>query len=856
MEQDSQLADVLGRYVHRSGYSLGQLNRLSGVPKRTIANWLDGRIRHPRASGDILRLAAVLHLNAAQTTEVLRSAGYPAISELLAAARPGEEQTLLAPWIATAEVPAAEVQAARPPFQVIADLPYFVGREREMEAIQAVLLNGSQLKVCSLHGMGGVGKTSLAARLAYRLRPHFPDGVLWARLDTSDTMSILSTFAGAYGKDVSPYTDLAGRSQAVRDLLAHKQALIVLDNVQHSEEVKPLLPPTGSCSVLMTTRRHDLSVMRGIRRFHLSEFGNDGREAIALFAYILGELQTQAERETLTQIAELVGHLPLAIAIIASRMAYEPGWLTAEFLQRLQREKGRLNELAYDDQSVRLSFNMNYQVLPAEQRSLFAALAAFEGDDFAPEAAAFLVGLPLESAEDHLRKLFALSLVQQDRPGRYHLHPLLSEYARETLHDKQTAGQMVAYYLDYVEANQKDFEALERESNHIKRALRLAEQQRMEPELVRGVLAFYRFLQVRGLYAEAEKWLLLAYRAAQQQDDLVGQVKILHYLGQIKEKRGEFNRAQEYLQTGLAIGREAGDDPSICAILTNLGVLAAKGGNFIQAESYLREGLTLAHQLGDSEKTSGLLSNLGGVAACLGDYAGAQAYFEQGLTLARKADHDERIISLVANLGVVTDKQGHYNQAEAYYKEGLGLARKIGHRSYIISLVQNLGEIAARKQDYGRAKAFYEEGLALACKIGHSESIGFLLACLGEVFGECGDYQQAEAYLQEGLCLARQIGQYMHTSIMLNKLGEIHLRQHNLVQAEAAYSEARAMAEQTGFKEPATIALYGLARVAAAAGEGYAAHQQGQESLLAFQELGHHKAAEVQAWLYTLANVA
>ena len=114
---------------------------------------------------------------------------------------------------------------------------------------------GRQVTMTSLRGMGGVGKTALAARLAYQLREHFSDGVLWARLDTSDTLSVLAAFAAAYGQDVSPHRDVAGRAAAVRGILAGKRVLIVLDNAEESAQIRPLLPPsTGQIGVIIWNR--------------------------------------------------------------------------------------------------------------------------------------------------------------------------------------------------------------------------------------------------------------------------------------------------------------------------------------------------------------------------------------------------------------------------------------------------------------------------------------------------------------------------------------------------------------------------------------------------------------------------
>ena len=135
----TDLADVLSEYVNRSGYTTGQLAKLTAVPKPTIVNWLEGRVKRPRDHVDLLRLAAVLHLTDGEMTQLLDAAGHPPLPELRAQAQQsGDAETLslLLPWAeSTIKTPGKET-----PFQVTADLPYFVGRKPEMAAIQAALL--------------------------------------------------------------------------------------------------------------------------------------------------------------------------------------------------------------------------------------------------------------------------------------------------------------------------------------------------------------------------------------------------------------------------------------------------------------------------------------------------------------------------------------------------------------------------------------------------------------------------------------------------------------------------------------------------------------------------------------------
>ncbi|MEW6406793.1 MAG: NB-ARC domain-containing protein, partial [Chloroflexota bacterium] len=306
------LADLLGQYLQSAHTSVNRLAKLSGIPQRTIANWLNGSIKKPHQWQSLVKVALALHLHAAETDELLHAAGHPSISEVHGKIHSKSDKELLSNFHTSPSL--------SPPFQAIADLPTFVGRISELKNLKHALLDGGRAAICSLRGMGGVGKTSLAAHLAYQLRDQFPDGVLWARLDTSDPLSILGAFAYAYGKDVSQYKDIESRASIVRGLLAEKRVLIVLDNAEASAQVRPLLPPsTGYCAVLITTR-HDLSALDGWVRMTLEPFSTESEEALQLFENYLGLGFVHRHRIALLEIAGLVGNLPLALSIIAGHL--------------------------------------------------------------------------------------------------------------------------------------------------------------------------------------------------------------------------------------------------------------------------------------------------------------------------------------------------------------------------------------------------------------------------------------------------------------------------------------------------------------------------------------------------------
>ncbi|MDA0242295.1 MAG: NB-ARC domain-containing protein [Chloroflexi bacterium] len=420
----ADLEGTLGRYLQSSHYSAGQLAALSGVPKRTIINWLTGRVSKPHQWQAVVQVAAALKLEEMEANQLLGAAGYPPIAQLRGTAAT-QYQPLLAPWPATAA-----------PFQAIPALPYFVGREELIAQLSDSFIAAHPLATYHLYGMGGVGKTSLAAHLAYRLRAYFPDGVLWAQVDATNTLTILSQFAMSYGENVRQYPDVESRATAVRAILAHKRFLMVLDNVENSGQLRPLLPPTTGHAAVLVTSRHQLAALDGLPRFRVNSFAPHSGESLALFRQLLGRKRAEEWEPLLVGVADCLGHLPLALTIAAGQLHGRTTRQAQAYTQRIQQAGHTLDALTDEDRSVRLSLGESYHALPLELRRFMVALGALEAADFSPRAAAIMAKVLPSTAAQYLHLLSQRSLVQPAPEGRYSLHPLLRAFVGEQMEAK------------------------------------------------------------------------------------------------------------------------------------------------------------------------------------------------------------------------------------------------------------------------------------------------------------------------------------------------------------------------------------------------------------------------------------
>lgn len=736
MGSPEYFADVLNRYVERTAYTPGQLATLSNLPKSTIVHWLSGHVDRPRDWQALLRLLTVLHVDEGEASEVLQAAGHPPLGALRHIAATEGEKALLQPWEGETGAP-----SARPPFQAIADIPYFVGRDELLANVKEALRRG---QTCTLQGMAGVGKTALAAKLAYEMRSDFSDGVLWARLDRSPPMAILSTFADAFGIDVARYADVDSRSRVVRNLLAHRRVLIVLEDAADSASAAPLLPPTGSSAVLITTRRRTLHLAQHGPRFAVQPFAAESRSVLQLFAHFLGEERAAEEAKDLARLARHVGHLPLALVIVAARLAYEPGWTARSFLRRLRRQEQPLHTLQAEDKSVRQSFAVSFRAMDEANRSFFAALSVFDQNDFTPQAAAAVTACSQHEAEDSLRLLHSLSLIRAARTGRYQLHPLLAAYAAEMAGDPGASVRMVDHFVALAREHARDDELLQRERENILAALELAWNESRFEAFGRLILSFTPFLLSRGLYTTAEKNL---QRLEGKAPDGQQRAFVLLYLAQVARHRRNFQDAEALLDRADPLVGQ--DRSALCMLHTERGIVAACRGRYRRSFDALQLALPLARDSGDLDLLIPTLKELGATEVARGHYDEAGNYYSEARSLV--ADDDLRYGPTLLRClgGIAIARDGDYAAAQPYYEEGLRLAQAAGNQTDVATLLNNLAAVAWEAGDHGRAVDQLHRALTLARRSGQQSVVSMLLANLGRTDMHDKKWRRAEERLRQ-----------------------------------------------------------------------------------------------------------
>ncbi|GLZ29477.1 SARP family transcriptional regulator [Lentzea sp. NBRC 105346] len=319
------------------------------------------------------------------------------------------------------------------------DMPSFTGRSVELAELDRELNsardNPHALVITSITGTAGVGKTALAVHWAHRARHLFPDGQLYVNLrgfDQSAPMTAgeaLIMFLrelGAPSERIPPDTD--GQSLLYRSMLDGKRMLVVLDNAATMEQVEPLLPGSPGCVVLVTSRNAltGLVALHDASRVPLDSL--TAEESAALLRRVLGEQRTSADPVAAARLAELCGHLPLALRIVAANLAGSRHTSIAEMVDRLS-SADRLTQLRIDGvprANVAAAFELSYLAVRPEAQRLLRLLSIVPGPDITADAASAL-GVP---AADLLAELEAMHLVEQYRRGRFRLHDLVKLYVR------------------------------------------------------------------------------------------------------------------------------------------------------------------------------------------------------------------------------------------------------------------------------------------------------------------------------------------------------------------------------------------------------------------------------------------
>ncbi|SNS73044.1 NB-ARC domain-containing protein [Actinomadura mexicana] len=708
--------------------------------------------------------------------------------DLLDAAQPAGTR------LAAAETRAQTAAQARP-----AQLPVvpadFVGRDRELAELRALCApEGPGPVTVVVHGVAGVGKSALASYAARELAPGYPDGQLFSRLREDEgplqSGSVLARFLRALNVPAADVPDdVPSQAALYRTLLAGRRILVVLDDAASEAQVRPLLPPTQSC-LLLVTSRNPLPALEGATPYRLELLGED--ESVGLLAHIAGKDRVDS-KATGREVVELCGRLPLAIRIAAARLRARTDWTAAHLAERLANTRRRLRELRVGDLDVRAAFELSYRGLGEDAARLFRLLAVRPGPTFSAEFAAALLDCPVPDAEELLERLILDQLIEVlGTPGRYWMHDLIWLFALDLLVERGEVqlpmDAMLPWYLygitqvicalrlpviapsrfdDALVPAVSEAEALawlDGEEENLFGLLNLIDGGNDEVTVETTILIMT-IARRYGMPVEGERALSMGLAAARRTGNHAVQAGLLLVQGEYLVRRRDWEQARERLTEALELVDQGEDSSLAGALHLQLGYVYQGLGRDEDAAREMTAAAELAAIV--DPKAAKILS------ACLmanslldyGQHEAVIALLEPNMQhIDAEGGEDEGLIRLY--LGMAYNRQGRHAEAVSLLKRSLRLCHEHGIRIREPQVLLELG-IAYRDRGWlAKAREAWTEGLSkaetapgprtvagLAHELaeyqywkGNHEAAGELFTRAAEAYGEAGqDCDKARA---------------------------------------------------------------------------------------------------------------
>ncbi len=717
---------------------------------------------------------------------------------------------------APALVPHVE-RASRPVnvrfFNLPTQLASLVGRAQDIAQVCA-LLRRSEVRLLTLVGPGGVGKTRLALAAASELSDEFGDGVVFVSLaPIRDPRLVLSAIAHALRLP-------QGALQDVQHFLGDRHLLLVLDNFEQvasaAPQIEDLLLVCLHVRTLITSRvalriqgEHEFPVLPlTFPAIHtLSQVPADDildrYAAIALFMQraqaVLPQFHLTAENVlTIAAICIRLDGLPLAIELAAARMKLlPPQALLARLSQRLSVLTGGARTLPERQRTLRNTLQWSYDLLSDDEQRLFRRMAIFVGD-CTLEAITAVYGAEREDQTSdvlsHVSSLLDHSLLyqakQEGEEPRLAMLETVREYALDCLDENgETEAIRRAHALYYLTLAEDIAPHARRGGQQLRWLRRLTEEQ----EDLRAALGF-----------------LIEHQEAELAVQLSGA------LWWYWVNRGSFSEGRAFLAASLGLPHAGKRTRARARALCGAGDLAKRQGNYQVAAALLEESVASYRELGEAHGLAEALIHLGLSLAYMQRFSEARSLIEQSIALSRETDDTWLLGFALDSLTRLAWKQGDIETTRALAEQGLQLAPLLGEIRAQISPRKLLATVALVEGDYSRAADLAKDLLAISQEVSDRESEFSALLTLGTAALRQGDNTQAGDLYNRCLNIASEIGSVRNSSIALARLGEVAYEQGNYALAAERSRESLSYAGAFEDKEVIGVALLGLARVAKA----------------------------------------
>jgi len=711
----------------------------------------------------------------------------------------------------------------------------FVGRDTELGLLTGNY--GSTPRIAVIEGMPGVGKTALAVRAARLVAGQYPDGALYLNLHSHDPgsaslqpaealhrlLQMLSVPAAQIPKTVGE------RSALWRAHLSHRRAVVILDDVAGHEQIRLLLPATGQCLILITTRRK-LAEFGGTRTLTLDVLPVD--EAIALFRRIAGKSRA-LDGDEIAATVGLCGRLPLAIQVAAGRIALAGPPRLDNLIEELSQSPAWLGGTGAASPEVMAAFDLSYRALEPDHQRFFRHLGVSPCATLSPRAAAALDGCTIAEADRALVVLLDCHLLSQGPDGLFRLHDLIRGYAaaRARLDDpvaeqREAVSRLLDYYLLTADradrvvhpfrrrpamhvpgppaagpalGTQKEAASwLESEWRNIVQAAGYAGRHEWKQQCADLSYLLADFLEIRAYWDEAITAHTVALHASRDLADPARIARAALALSMVRQQTGGHEAAIPLAEEAAAIHRSLADRSGEAESLDQIGLAHQRTARSREAFAYFQEARILYDAAADTRGVAGTLSHSGIACWHLGRYPEAEAHLRDALSLYRDVGDRRGEAKVLNNLGRVHLYNGQHRDALEAYQTSLQIFREIGGPQNEAILYQNIGSVHRYKGSYEEALSACRRALAIYRDIGDLPDEADALNDIGAIYQSDACYDEALIHHQKARMIADEIGNLAQQLIALRMIADIHRGSGRYGEALDDYQSALKLARDIG----------------------------------------------------------
>jgi DNA-binding SARP family transcriptional activator/tetratricopeptide (TPR) repeat protein len=747
--------------------------------------------------------------------------------------------------------------AAAQPAPALRQLPAsarsFVGRESEVSRLgdlvrQALDPAGAAgtVIISAIDGMAGVGKTALAVHAAHQLAGQFPGGQLFIDMHgwtqgqeprpAGEALEVFLRALGVPTQQVPASTD--ERAAMFRQRLAGTQTLIVVDNVASEAQVRPLIPGSPGCLVLVTSRRR----LRALDETHLLSLDVLPRaDAAELFRAVAGPGRVRAGDPALAEVVQLCDRLPLAVRIAAALLRHRPAWTLEHLAGLLRSHTTRISALSDRERDLSAIFGLSYRSLTEAEQLTFRRLGLVPGPDFDACATAALTGDDPAVAASLLEDLVDHNLVLQRVAGRYRLHDLIRLHAHVLADRDPAAARDTALdrLMDYYQHTAGHADALispvprlapagpgpahapalpdadtsrawlRTERPNLLAALRYATSHAHPERAVALTAGLATLLRDDGPWPEALDLHTGAITAARSLGDHTGQAAALTQLGIIRNLTGDCPGALNALEQATQLYQKLGDPLGLANALHNHGDIRGFLDDYPGWADDLEQALRLYQQLGNLLGQANALARLSNIRRYTGDYPAAIPGLEQALRLYQRLGDRYGQAKMLISLGNAQRLTGDYAGAARNLQESLRLNGHLDNQLGRANSLSELGELRRLTGDYLDAARYLEQGLQMFQDLGNQQGQANAQAWLASVRHATSDLASATQLLEAAMDTFRRIGSRGSEAWALNRYASVISAAGDPARAEALYLEALRLARETRQLDDEAFALEG-----------------------------------------------